>query len=114
MAEWGRNYGARLTQALGFPRQPPCAATLPTGLRGGDREALAAKRGAWAEGRLTATPASPDAAEGIAVDGKTLRGSQKQGAPGAPLRSALGPRLGLTLAPHAVADQTHERPVVME
>src|SRR5262245_65241466 len=78
MAEWGRNYGARLTQALGFPRQPPCAATLHTVWRGVEREALEAKLGAWAEGLRTATPVSPDAAEGIAVDGKTLRGRDRK------------------------------------
>jgi predicted transposase YbfD/YdcC len=114
MAEWGRNYGARLTQALGFLRQPPCAATLHTVLSGVDREALEAKLGAWAEGLLAATPAFPDAREGVAVDGKTRRGSQKQGAPGAHLLSALGHRLGLTLAQHAVADKTNEIPVVLE
>jgi predicted transposase YbfD/YdcC len=114
MAEWGRNYGARLTHALGFTRQPPCAATLHTVLKGVDRAELEAKLGAWAEGLLAATPASQDAAEGIAVDGKTLRGSQKQGAPGAHLLSALGHRLGLTLAQQAVADKTNEIPVVLE
>jgi predicted transposase YbfD/YdcC len=114
MAEWGRNYGARLTHALGFTRQPPCAATLHTVLRGVDREELEANLGAWAEELLAATPASPAAIEGIAVDGKTLRGSQKQGAPGAHLLSALGHRLGLTLAQQAVADKTNEIPVVLE
>ena len=114
MAEWGRNYGGRLTHALGFTRQPPCAATLHAVLRGVDREALEAHLGAWAEGLLAATPASPDAIEGIAVDGKTLRGSQKQGAPGAHLLSALGHRLGLTLAQQAVADKTNEMPVALD
>jgi len=75
---------------------------------------LEANLGAWAEGLLAATPASQDAAEGIAVDGKTLRGSQKQGAPGAHLLSALGHRLGLTLAQQAVADKTNEIPVALE
>jgi hypothetical protein len=42
-----------------------------------------------------------------------LQGSQKQGAPGAHLLSALAHRLGLTLAQQAVADQTNEMPVVM-
>jgi predicted transposase YbfD/YdcC len=114
MAEWGRNYGARLTHALGFTRQPPCAATLHTVLKGVDREELEANLGAWAEELLAATLASPAAIEGIAVDGKTLRGSQKQGAPGAHLLSALGHRLGLTLAQQAVADKTNEIPVVLE
>jgi predicted transposase YbfD/YdcC len=75
---------------------------------------LEANLGAWAEGLLAATSPAQDAAEGIAVDGKTLRGSQKQGAPGAHLLSALGHRLGLTLAQQAVADKTNEIPVVME
>jgi predicted transposase YbfD/YdcC len=52
--------------------------------------------------------------EAIAVDGKTLRGSRKQGAPGAHLLSALTHRVGLPLAQHAVADKTNEIPVVME
>jgi hypothetical protein len=43
IAEGGRNYGARLTPALGFPRQSPCAATLHAVLRGGERAALAAQ-----------------------------------------------------------------------
>ena len=54
MAEWGRNYGARLTQALGFTRRSPCAATLHTVLRGVDRDMLEANLGAWAEGRCAA------------------------------------------------------------
>jgi predicted transposase YbfD/YdcC len=114
MAAWGRNYGARLTHALGFTRHPPCAATLHAVLKGIDRQALEARLGAWAEGLLAATAAAQATPEGIAVDGKTLRGSQKQGAPGAHLLSALGHRLGLTLAQQAVADKTNEIPVMMD
>ena len=40
--------------------------------------------------------------------------AKKQGAPAAHLLSALGPRLGLTLAQQAVADKTNEIPVVLE
>jgi hypothetical protein len=83
-------------------------------LQGVDREALEARLGAWAGGLRAATAGEQDASEGIAVDGKTLRGSQKQGAPGVHLLSALGPRLGLTLAQQAVADTTNEMPVVMD
>jgi predicted transposase YbfD/YdcC len=83
-------------------------------LRRVDREAVEAKLGAWAEGLLSGTPAPQDTAEGIAVDGKTLRGSQKQGAPGAHLLSALAHRLGVTLAQQAVADKTNEIPVVLD
>lgn len=114
IAEWGRNYGAPLLQALGFTRPPPCAATLHTVLRGLDREVFETQVGAWAEGLLAGTPPAPDTEEAIAVDGKTLRGSKKQGAPGAHLLSALAPRLGLTLAQHAVADKTNEIPAALE
>jgi predicted transposase YbfD/YdcC len=114
IAEWGRNYGARLMRALGFTRQPPCAATLHAVLRRVDRAEVEAKLGAWAEGLLHGAPAPQDTAEGIAIDGKTLRGSQKQGAPGAHLLSALAPRLGVTLAQPAVADKTNEIPAALD
>ena len=113
IAAWGRNYGACRTRALGFTRQSPCAATLHTVLRQVNREEFEAKRGAWAEGLLVGTPPQ-DSEEGMAIDGQTLRGSQKQGAPGAPLLSALAPRLGVTLAHQAVADQTNEIPVALD
>jgi len=45
------------------------------------------------------------------MDGKTRRGSQKPGAPGAHLLSACAPRLGRTLAQPAVADTTNAIPV---
>jgi predicted transposase YbfD/YdcC len=114
IAEWGRNYGARLTRALGFTRQPPCAATLHTVLRQVDREELEAKLGAWAEGLLAGMPSPQAVEEGIAVDGKTLRGSQQHGAPGAHLLSALAHRLGVTLGQQAVADRTNEMPVALD
>ena len=53
-------------------------------------------------------PPTAEQAEGIAIDGKILRGSQKQGAPGAHLLSALSHRLGVTLAQQAVADKSNE------
>src|SRR5881296_3149407 len=51
-------------------------------------------------------PEAPEAA--MAVDGKTLRGSKKQGAPGTHLLSVLAHRLGLTLTQQAVAAKTNE------
>lgn len=60
------------------------------------------------------TSAPQDSVEGMAIDGKTLRGSKKQGAPGAHLLSALAHRVGLTLAQEAVADKTNEIPVALE
>ena len=114
IAEWGRHYGAHLVQALGFTHRSPCAATLHTVLRFVDRVALEAKIGAWAEGLLSEAPGIEEVEEAIAIDGKTLRGSKKQGAPGAHLLSALAHRIGLTLAQRAVDDKTNEIPVALD
>jgi predicted transposase YbfD/YdcC len=114
IAEWGRHYGAHLVQALGFTHRSPCAATLHTVLRRVDREAVEATLGAWAEGLLGEAPQPEGGEDAIAIDGKTLRGSQKQGAPGVHLLSALAHRLGVTLAQQAVDDKTNEIPVALE
>jgi predicted transposase YbfD/YdcC len=114
IAEWGRHYGEHLVRALGFTHRSPCAATLHTILRRVDREALEAKLGAWAEGLLGERPRPPEVEDAIAIDGKTLRGSQKQGAPGVHLLSALAHRVGVTLAQQAVDDKTNEIPVAVE
>jgi predicted transposase YbfD/YdcC len=44
----------------------------------------------------------------VALDGKILRGSRKQGAPGVHLRSALAHQVGVTRAQQAVAEKTNE------
>ena len=109
IAEWGRNYGTDIAQALGFTHNTPCASTLHTIFRCLDREAFAAKLGAWAERVVATAPVAPEAPEiAMAVDGKTLRGSKKQGAPGTHLLSVLAHRVGLTLTQQAVAAKTNE------
>jgi Transposase DDE domain len=109
MAEWGRNDGARLAQALGFTHAPPCAATLHTIFRRVHRAEFAAHLGAWADSVVGSLPAAPETPEvAMALDGKTLRGSKKQGAPGTHLFSALAHHVGVTLAQHAVDDKTNE------
>jgi predicted transposase YbfD/YdcC len=109
IAEWGRNYGTDIAQALGFTHHTPCASTLHTIFRCLDREAFEAKLGAWAEHVVVTAPAAPEAPEiAMAVDGKTLRGSKKQGAPGMHLLSVLAHRVGLTLTQQAVAAKTNE------
>jgi predicted transposase YbfD/YdcC len=109
IAEWGRNYGTDIAHALGFTHHTPCAATLHTIFRSIDREAFEAKVGAWAESLMATVPAVPEAPEiAIAVDGKTLRGSKKQGAPETHLLSVLTHRGGLTLTQQAGAAKTQE------
>jgi predicted transposase YbfD/YdcC len=109
IAEWGRNYGTDIAHALGFTHHTPCAATLHTIFRSIDREAFEAKVGTWAESLVATVPAAPEAPEiAIAVDGKTLRGSKKQGAPETHLLSVLAHEVGLTLTQQAVAAKTNE------
>jgi hypothetical protein len=112
MAEWGRSYGAPLTRALGFTQQTtPCAATLHAVFRGLDVGLLETLVGAWAEQVLAALPAPAGTLEGMALDGKTLRGRRKQGAVATHLLAALSLRLGLTLGEQAVSEQTNEIPI---
>jgi predicted transposase YbfD/YdcC len=108
IAEWGRNYGTRIAQARGFTHGTPCAATLHAIFRHVNREEFEAHLGTWADrivGSLPAAPETPGSA--VALDGKTLRGSKKQGAPGTHLLSALAHQVGVTLAQHAVDDKTN-------
>lgn len=113
IAEWGRNYGQTLAQALGFTHpKTPCAATFSLIFRALDRVRLEAVLGTWAAGVVATLPPRAGEPEGVALDGKTLRGSRRQGAPGVHLLSAVSHRLGLTLAQQAVDDKTNEIPVV--
>ena len=69
--------------------------------------------GAWADQVVGSLPPGPEAPEtAIALEGKTLRGSKKQGAPGVHLFSALAHQVGVTLAQHAVDDTTNESTAV--
>ena len=109
VAQWARIYPEDLVRALGFTHPtPPCAATLCGVLRQVDREQVEAKLGAWAEQVLASVPAAPGEDEAVALDGKTLRGSRRQGALDVHLLSALSHRLGLTLGQRAVDAKTNE------
>src|SRR5215210_6085255 len=109
MAEWGRNYGQEFSTALGFTHsKTPCAATLHNTFRSLDRQVFESRLGDWVEAVMADSSGEGESLEVISFDGKTLRGSRKQGAPAAHLLSALGQRLGLTLAQQSVDDKTNE------
>jgi len=94
--------------ALGFPNgHTPWASTLHWIFRHLDCAQFETQLGQWTETVVRAYPPTAEQAEGSAIDGKTLRGSQKQGAPGSHLLSALSQRLGVTLAQHAVAAKSN-------
>lgn len=113
MAEWARNYDPELLRALGFTRATaPCAATFFLVFRALDRAAFEQVLGRWAAEVL----AERMPGDALALDGKTLRGSRKQGAPGTHLLSVVSQTLGLTVAQTAVDAKTNEirvAPVVL-
>jgi predicted transposase YbfD/YdcC len=109
MAEWGRYYGQDLARALGFThKKTPCASTLHNVFRNLDKEIFEARLADWAETILHLSADDLCPLEALAVDGKSLRGSQTQGAPGAHLLSAVSHRLGLTVGQKPVPPSTSE------
>lgn len=109
MAEGGRNYGQDFARALGFTHgKTPCAATFHNIFRALDRQLFESRLGQWVEAVMADPHGEVDELEVINFDGKTLRGTRKQGAPAAHLLSAVGKRLGLTVAQQSVDDKTNE------
>ena len=59
-AEWGRNYGTRIAQALSFTHATPCATTLHTIFRHVDRDEFERHLGPWAASVVGSRPGAPD------------------------------------------------------
>src|SRR5262249_20311418 len=113
MAAWGRHEGTRIAQAPGFTPATPCAATPHTICRHVHRDACEAHLGTWADEVVGRRPPGPETpAPARAREGKTLRGSKTQGAPGRQRLSALAHQVGGTLAPPAVDEKPHAIPAV--
>lgn len=109
IAEWGTNYGRKWLSRLGIKRRHgPSQPTLHRIFKGIDCEQLERVVGQWAELVMESYSPKPPALEGLAVDGKSLCGSQRQGAEDAHLLSALSHRLGVVMAQVAVEDSTNE------
>lgn len=110
-SEWGRNYGKEFMEVLGFTHEKgPCAATFSIIFRRINVVFLEKKIGGWAESLLCAIKGC----DNIALDGKTAKGSRKQGSSVSHFLSALGHELGLTLAQSGVDSKTNEIGVVHE
>jgi len=109
IAEWGTNYGRKWLARLGINRRRgPSQPTLHRIFKGLDCQQLERVVARWAELVMHSHPLLSNALEAVAVDGKTLCGSQQQGVRDAHLLSALSHRLGVVMAQVAVADQTNE------
>ena len=113
MAHWIDDYGKQWLRLLGFERGvAPSVGTLHSILSRLDVQALEEVLGQWAQSVLEA--AGSGASSVVAMDGKTLRSSAKQGASGAHLLSAVAPVLGLTLHQKAVPHKTNEIGAIQE
>jgi predicted transposase YbfD/YdcC len=107
IAAWGRDYGAPWLRRLGFTRNNgPSQATVQRIFAGIAYVRLERVLTQWAEQVFAQIP--PAGLEGIAVDGKTLRGSTRRGATTAHLFAALSHRVGIVLGQQAVGEKTNE------
>lgn len=105
MAEWGKNYGQELAQALGFTNgKTPSVGTLFTVFSQVDKQALEIVLSAWNE-QVLSSLGKPIT---LSVDGKTLRGSRRQQVVESHLLSAVSHELGLCLCQKAVAGKENE------
>jgi predicted transposase YbfD/YdcC len=120
IADWGANYGPEWRRRLGLTHaRGPSQPTIHRLLRGIDLGHLEMLLGRWGQQVLACLPppVATDGSrplEGIALDGKTLRGSRKRGASDTHLLSAVSQRLGVVLGQVAVADKTNEIPTAPE
>lgn len=110
IADWAENYGRRWRRRLGIkPHRGPSQATVHRIFKGIDCAQLEAALAQWSQAvALGLRPGSTAVLEGAAIDGKTLRGSAKQGAEDVHLLSLCSHQLGLVLRQVAVSDHHHE------
>lgn len=92
IAQWGRDHSPEMARALGFGGKTPCVATLHLLFRRLDRERLEEKLGQYFREEGLAT------GEGIAIDGKALRGIHGEELPGVHLVAAYAHRASRVLA----------------
>jgi len=110
-AEWRDNYGSEFMKVLGFTHENgPCPATFSNIFRMIDVKLLEEKISQWAESLLRELKGD----DNISLDGKTAKGSRKQGCSVYHFLSAVGHELGLTLAQCGVDSKTNEIGVVHE
>jgi len=109
IADWGANYGTRWLTRLGIRRRRgPSQPTLHRIFKALDGALLEQCVTRWAEQVLASCAGTPLALEALSIDGKSLRGSARQGAAESHLLGAVSQRLGLVVAQLAVTDKSHE------
>jgi predicted transposase YbfD/YdcC len=104
IGEWGKNYGPRWLRRLGIRRmRGPSQSTIQRVLAGVAAATVEAAIGRWAQQFLPGVAASGAELEGVAVDGKKVRGASRASGQSVALLSALSQRLGVVLQQAAIA-----------
>src|SRR6266705_562478 len=112
IAEWGRDQGAELAARLGFTRQrTPCVATFHRVFRRLEVARFEQAVARWVE-QVSRALDLGTSLSGLAIDGKTLRGSGTPEVPAVQLLSAFSHQLQVVLAQRAVEGKTNEIPMV--
>lgn len=115
IAEWGPNYGEEYVERLGFDPDHgyPSESCWYRVLGGVKMEVVEQQVRAWGERVLAVlSEGQENDREGLSIDGKTLRGSAKQGAEDTHLLSAYAQQAGVMLAQQPVADKTNEQGIM--
>lgn len=111
IAEWGQNYGDKYAKALGFDRYGyPATSSWYRILGMVDVEAVEVVLTGWCEQVLAAL--MDEKRTGVHIDGKTLRGSKRQGAVKSHLLAAYVHEIGLVLSQMGVDEKTNELGVI--
>lgn len=98
IAEWGQNYGGGWLRRLGIKRQRgPSQATIQRVLTGVSAREVESALGRWMRQFLPAAGTLGAELEGVAVDGKKVRGASRASGQAVALLSALSQGLGVVL-----------------
>ncbi len=92
IAQWGRDHGPEMRAALGFKETTPCVATLHLLFKRLDRDRQEEELGKYFAQQGLAP------GEGIAIDGKALRGIHGEELPGVHLVAAYAHKASRVLA----------------
>lgn len=111
ITEWGGRYGKNLVRRLGFKQEKtPSVGTFFTILSHLDWNTLELKLYGWLQEVIHQQGVVPC----LSFDGKTLRGSRRQGAEESHVLSVFCHHLGITLFQRGVDCKTNEIPVMLE
>lgn len=107
LTAWGKRQESALLRAMGFPRgTAPGYGTLQRTVKQLDVRSFERALSGWSE--LVVKALGQGGLQGIALDGKVLKGSRQDELPGVHLLAALAHQLGITLDQTEVPTTTNE------